>query len=128
MREIKFRVWSKERREMIYADAFGWYRLAFVGSNGYWQDTRLDTAIKHEKTIAMQYTGLKDMNGKEIFEGDIVNVYPGEGAFRYEEVRFYTTDGQIGLHPFTHNPDSWSSEKSEVVGNICENPELLEDK
>ena len=74
----------------------------------------------------MQYTGLKDKNGKEIWEGDVVK-FPrqwwthGDKEFHIEEIKFGN-----GTFSFFNSGD-WSveSDEMEVLGNIYENPELL---
>lgn len=116
-REIKFRAWYKDGTEgMIYLSLDGF----------------LDPLQEFEGGIGgyeiMQYTGLKDKNGKEIYEGDII-VSDYEkwwhnqpcGVVEYLENGFWLS-GKDGSH-FMPNEDS-----RRVIGNIYENPELLESK
>ena len=81
-----------------------------------------------DNLVIMQSTGLKDKNGKEIFEGDIVkmskDVY-SEPTY-YEVVRHY--GGAYRLESKQHGCELWLRHTDcEVVGNVYENPELLED-
>ena len=129
MRKIKFRAWNKVEEKM-----YNWYE--FLNTN------MKNTFIAPESTamILMQYTGLKDKNGKEIYEGDIVKYdeFWREGDCHYnsgvgqilwddEETGFYlaakdTYFIDIDLFSLTRNLDA------EVIGNTYENPELLKDK
>ena len=80
-----------------------------------------------EDVILMQSTGLKDKNGKEIFEGDILYGYAGEDF--WEIVEFDTEEGKWIRKDIWYNSKLCLSENNEfmeIVGNIYENPELLE--
>ena len=114
MREIKFRAWDKKNNVMDFAY--------------HWTTTILDWFNFPDKFVVMQYTGLKDKNGKEIYDGDIVYIK----AFLPEKniVRF--NRGGFCLEPITGIESSfWSDikyaedERSEIIGNIYENKELL---
>jgi uncharacterized phage protein (TIGR01671 family) len=70
--------------------------------------------------VLMQYTGLKDKNGVEIYEGDIVRFLDIDGVDSVTEVEFR----EGGFYPFAPDFIHWCN--VEVIGNIYENPELLE--
>ncbi|MEE0865539.1 MAG: YopX family protein [Clostridia bacterium] len=117
MREIKFRLWNDYDKKML-----NWsYLLERNLAN-------IFTLPSYKKWL-MQYTGLKDKNGKEIYEGDIVRThYIGEIGVENDEVIFdrgcFCVNYSEDYHPLLNEVNHCS----EVIGNIYENPELLEDK
>lgn len=106
MREIKFRAWNKEKQKIITWESMqGW---------------RID-AIRNENI--MQYTGLKDKNGKEIYEGDIVNSENyGKGIVDFKNGALGVGGMSFGEHEGEHSNyrKNWK-----IIGNIYENKELL---
>lgn len=114
----KFRAWDKGLESMIPVESIDFeYRM--INVNAAWRT--------FEEIELMQSTGLRDKNGVEIFEGDVLtsNVQPckmvnpikdGYGVVRFENGMFKL--GSISLVTFIS--------KMEVIGNIYENPELLD--
>ena len=110
MREIKFRAWRK-----------------FTGMIN---NPKLDVVIGNRVYKVMQFTGLKDKNGKKIFEGDILDISNGIWVDKPVQVTF--EQGAFGINGDSFNYGfeelNWEIKNIEVIGNIYENPELLEDK
>lgn len=129
MREIKFRAWNKVSKLIAYGveNEYDTIRGIRYSKNGKKLDdmepgeSSFGDYLSNENYIVMQYTGLKDKNGKEIWEGDIVR-YP-----RATEVVVFKDSG---FSPFSIA--GWEfvayDYESEVLGNIYENPELLKEQ
>ena len=124
----KFRAWYKEWKEM---GRVGEIRFDLDGSVSVvlFKGNYLDVSGPREKIVLMQSTGLRDKNGKEIFEKDILD-YNGRkvivkwhgsyACFIYEFV------DELKNRKTEWKPLYLSYYKFEVIGNIYENPELLE--
>ena len=116
MREIKFRAWDKLNKEMFNVEIMDFQKRQV------YKDTV--SYRKFEDIELMQYTGLKDKNNKEIYEGDIVTLHNSRYRiiFNSEEARFVLKDVFFEMDiPFTNN----NNKRIEVIGNIYENSELL---
>lgn len=114
-REIKFRAWDTQRG--IWSNITK--AVSLVGDPVYIDAD--DHLHKVAGVVLMQYTGLKDMHGKEIYEGDIVK-NPGLKAMRRKVVRWVVRTDYIGW-----NLRLGFTEYTEIIGNIHESPELLKE-
>jgi uncharacterized phage protein (TIGR01671 family) len=119
MREIKFRAWEKNLKEIIPIDSIN-FEHKIVNMTSAWRF--------FNEVELMQFTGFKDENGKEIFEGDIVE--------QLDEMRYESITGIVRFLEGTFyivaidDKEAWSIFNevghNTVLGNIYENPELLE--
>lgn len=139
MRIIKFRAWRTDEKYMVTSDVGALTALRnCYGNKGLAEQagfSNIDNQPNPDRFILMQYTGRKDINDKEIFEGDIVSF---DDCTSTESG--YCERGCIGVVEWCNETVSFevsnrlSAESYEVldecvvIGNIYENPELLEGK
>ena len=116
-REIKFRVWDLQRKYFSSE-----YDIYCSNGNVSCSGSGIVDPNRH-RFIPQQYTGLKDKNGKEIYEGDILS-YKGVHRVGNGVSVVSFDDGSFMIDEDIASKD-WAAEH-EVIGNIFENPELLE--
>ena len=131
-REIKFRAWDKHINKMYPVNVLGIYdNCSWQHGFGYFHNTQ-DWYGEEGfviDPILMQFTGLTDKNGEEIYEGDIlqwVSSNPfSKGEVRNVQVNYvqaqFWCQGTIGVYL----AELLSNEKCKIIGNIYENPELI---
>ena len=131
MNNLKFRAWDKANKEMLKIDVIDFFleEIRVLENDG------SCFSMKFADVEIMQSTGLKDKNGVEIFEGDIVAgkfYFAGVGYFDTGEREVIVRNKQIlwenGKFLCSGFDLSEMNERIEVIGNIYENKELLENE
>lgn len=114
MREIKFRAWDIESKAML-----SWDDIQEM-----WEEEGYHHAIfSGDHYVPLQYTGLKDSKGVEIYEGDIVRTK----ISGYWQTNPMHIENIWDLHiEMNHDDSYYLVSEVEVIGNIYENPELLD--
>ena len=120
-RKIKFRAWDKRHNSMEYINDLYWFE-----ENGIHD-------FNDDNYIFMQNTGLKDKNGKEIYDSDIVKVTWGSGKIVFYEVKYCESLGYHFLRDTKNKEDDdiiciYDYSQMDVIGNVFDNPELLKNK
>ena len=111
---IKFRAWSVEHKKMLPVHDAKFVNGEMIGAKGVgWDDT----------VAVMQFTGLLDKNGKEIYEGDLLKISM-QGDVQTSP---FVVENLWDLHVGMENGDPYLriDDTGEVIGNIYENPELV---
>ena len=138
MRDIKFRVWDKETKHMHICGEDVHDEISFENetNKAYYYNLQNGCGSLREDSvyILMQYTGLKDKNGKEIYEGDIIFI-KGEtklldikGKVEYSNILAQFIITNTGSIVNEAEPlGNYEEEDIEVIGNIYDNPKLLEE-
>jgi uncharacterized phage protein (TIGR01671 family) len=133
-REIKFRAWDskdqkmREVKEITFNEdnsLYCWKWRGFTSDGGMY-------GYESHGHVLMQYTGLKDKNGKEIYEGDVIDgmevIFSTVGVQWEGDGKFYMSGWYLKDHKPSMGRSMWPLERGEnkeVIGNIYENPELL---
>lgn len=135
---IKFRAWDKRENTMRDVAVLHFTKGGKVNSIEYWKTPSELKSYHVRNLILMQSTGLKDLKGVEIFEGDIVqstwydvdnNPYKKKGEITFVGAQYvivYDSQFDVETGEITYDAHSLTyAEDVEVIGNIYEQPELL---
>lgn len=131
MRQIKFRAWDEKEKKMWLVGGFpllseqGW--IANLVSS----EKPFNKELSDTDGELMQFTGLKDKNGKEIYEGDIIKI--PKKPYDYMESKNSKFMAAVifdkGMFVLREEVEDWGAlgeyENLKVIGNIYENPDLL---
>lgn len=140
MREIKFRAWDKEQKDLFEVVAINYKKKRVYSS---WNDLDgKNLYAEFDQAVLMQCTGSKDKNGVEIFEGDIVrgedlfspigiyeiawNDYIKGWAYKNHDISDSSYPDEVKKRGFVFSGALFTKTNVEVIGNIFENPELWE--
>ena len=117
MRELKFRAWDKKKKEFI-----DWFDISCVGV--VWTQ-KINCDPEYPDVVIEQCTGLKDKNGREIYDGDLLKFE--DSIFK---IGWYDEGARFGFVPIKKCNFSmgFSLSKCEVIGNTHNKPELLEEE
>jgi uncharacterized phage protein (TIGR01671 family) len=132
-REIKFRAWDVDKKLFVNLEEKHKEKYFVDLSNGQLEIGYFLNDGDYQGLEIQQYTGLKDKNGKEIYEGDIIK---GTDRWTYSDSSFvfYKVEWESPVN----NPNDYpniihgycleDSKQMEIVGNVYENPKLLQNK
>ena len=121
----RYRAWDKELQTMLDVSLIDFKNRVLVGEHWKFGETNF---MNFDEIVLMQSTGLFDKKGVEIFEGDVLTSqnYPVKGVVEFRTDLGLWVHYLKGYSYFEYLGNVASSK--EIIGNIYENPELLEDK
>jgi hypothetical protein len=111
MREFKFRIWAKEAKKWIAPEMFAVYEKGIY-----------PFGISPESVELQQFTSLKDINGKEIYEGDILLTLHGSYFVEWDDIWYSLKEKNGKRHSLLNIP---IAQHAEIIGNIFENSNLI---
>ncbi len=114
MREIKFRAWDKVEKKMYFS---------LDGFDDTFDVLNLSSSLDLDRYSLMEFTGLQDVNGNDIYEGDILEFDEKEWGGKKIFLVRYDKYNQFGGAGTLRDWEIFCK----IIGNIYENPELLED-
>ncbi|MFK5685357.1 YopX family protein [Lactiplantibacillus plantarum] len=126
---IKFRAWDKENGFYLYNvqdayDTLGGFVKYDDGDDADYDEDCFGSFLDNKRYVVEQYTGLKDVNGNEIYVGDILENRKYRSIVKFASGKFLAdvvgTINRFDLIGETHG--------SKVIGNVHNNPELLEEE
>jgi uncharacterized phage protein (TIGR01671 family) len=121
MRTVEYRVWDLVEEKMMYENDIDNYCVN-TGEDGYFH------VLKVGRFVPQQYTGLKDRNGKKIYEGDIIQFSKNSNsiwkAYFNTELGFWGVEN-VGKDYGVSLSELYQWGHWEVIGNIYNNPELI---
>lgn len=137
MRQIKFRGWDKVIKKRTFdlcIDSFGniqrykWDGSAYYPSFSHDYDDLDGMENANERFILDEFTGLNDINNKQIYENDVIKVEYGIGKVIFHHGSFmieWLDDREANMELLASRNDGWIRNDLEVLGNIHENSEFL---
>ena len=134
MKEIKFRAWLKEDKKMVNVETMDFTdkSIQYLEKSEF-INAYLLRRVGFDDIELMQYIGLRDKNGKEIYEGDIIKYkFPYDTRLKHiSPVKFLETEASFGIKDRYGNEIPLytisANNYFEVIGNIYENKNLLEE-
>lgn len=127
MRKIKFRAFLKSNQTMYDVLILDIIDNKVLINN---EEKQLRGYVKYQDVELMQYTGLKDANGKDIYEGDIISFGDNKGVVFYKHAKFrikyrYHNNCDCSCDCYEDLSEVLYYNKVQIIGNVYENKELL---